>query len=181
MANFRKLKVGDVLSETQFYVVAKIKDDKVQLTTDSGEPVVLNEGYVNSLLNSADQFEKEEKVTRTELADILLNNPRVALTVNYNKQVKDVDVLKEIVDVHQNTAPKDVEKQFKAAIKKALNGEERTMIGRHYSSKDDFGRVHFIDMNAEHDRSKSYDTRQRLVDPRTLNWVVVNGTKYVAK
>jgi len=66
-------------------------------------------------------------------------------------------------------------------LKTALEGEERTMVGRHYGSQDEFGRIKFIDMDAKLDPAKDYDTRQRLVDPRTLNWLILKGVKYIVK
>ena len=178
---FRDLKEGNVLSETQFYVVQKIVGEKVQLGTESGSPIVVDKGYVESLLVSANQYTETQKITRTELAELLVSNPYVAMTVNFNKQVKEADVFKEILDVHKNTAPVKVEKEFKAAIKKALNGEQRTIVGRHNGHKDEFGRVQFIDMEIAKEASATYDKRQRLVDPRTINWLILRGVRYEAK
>lgn len=181
MARFKDLKVGSVLSETQYYKVEAIKGDRVQFVTDAGETVTVNAGYVENLLVSADQFSSEQKITRTDMAELLIQNRNVVMTLNFNKQIKEGDVLTEIEAAYQNSTPAQRTANFKKAIKKALNGEERTMTGRHHGSKDDFGRIHFIDMNIDKEPGKSYDTRQRLVDPRTLNWLIVNGTKYIAK
>lgn len=179
--NFSELKTGSILSETQFYEVAKVVGDKVQLKNDNGENIVVTKQYAESLLNSADQFTSTEKLSRTELVEKFMSSTGVALTANFNKKVDEKDVLSEIMNVHQNTAPKDVEKAFKSSIKKALEGEQRTMIGRHWGNKDEFGRVHFVDMQIAKDASKSYDVRQRLVDPRTLNWFIARGVKYQVK
>ena len=178
---FSKLKKGEVLSEIQFYIVDEVKGNKARLLTDNGEPVVVDSKYVDTLLTSADQFEKEEKVTKTALEEILMNNPRTAVTVNYNKQVKEEDVVKEIETVYSTTAPKDISKKIKEAVSKSMNGVPRTIVGRHYGSKDAGGRIQFIDMNEKKDPSKAYDTRLRLVDTRTLNWAIVDKVKYVVK
>lgn len=181
MAKFSNLKVGEKLSETQFYKVAKIVGDRVQLIPDSGDPIVVDSGYVDSFLNSSDQFDREEKITRTELAEKFKASVNTVFKVSFNKQVKEADVLKEILDAHTKTAPRDVEKAFKAAIKKGIQGEERILSGYHRAGIDDFGRIHVTDMDIEKDASKSYDVRQRLVDPRTINWLIVSGVKYIAK
>lgn len=181
MTNFNKLEVGSVLSETQYYKVVKKVGDKVEFVTDNGETVTVNRGYVESLIVSADQYSREEKITRTELAEMLIQNRNVVMTLNFNKQVKEADVAAEIQAAYENSTPKEFAAKMKKAVKKGLNGEERTMTGRHHGGKDDFGRLHFIDMDILKDASKSYDTRQRLVDPRTLNWLIVNGVKYIAK
>jgi len=85
------------------------------------------------------------------------------------------------MNTHNNTAPKDVEKAFKATVKRALEGEERLMVGRHFGSLDVNSRLHFVDMQIAKDPSKDYDTRNRLVDPRTINYFICRGVKYQVK
>lgn len=182
MTQFKNLKEGHSLSETQYYKVAKISGDRVQLKTDSGENIVVDKAYVESFLTSADQFTETTKVTRTELAEMLISNPNVVMTVNFNKQVKEADVAKEIQEAYENSTPKEFATKMKKAIKAGLNGEQRTMVGRHSGNRDDFGRVHFVDMNIDKDPAKpAYDSRMRLVDPRTINWLILRGTRYEAK
>lgn len=182
MTEFNKLQPKQVLSETQFYLVEKIVGDKVQLSTEIGKPIVVDKGYVETLLVSADQYSKTEKVTRTDLTEVFFANPYIAMTVNFNKQVKEADVATEIQQAYENSTPKEFTSRMKKALKKGLNGEERTMAGRHYGSKDEYGRVRFINMGVDRDESKKdYDTRQRLVDPRTLNWLILKGVKYEVK
>jgi len=178
---FKNLKVGEVLSETQFYTVEKIVKDKVQLRPDQGDTIVVTSDYVDSFLNSADQFTKTEKVTRTELVEKFLSSTRVAMTVNFNKQVKPADVKAAIVSLYPNKGGRLIsEADFKKAVSKAvdLKGEERTMTGRHYGVQDANGRVQFVDMKLP---VNDPSNRMRLVDPRTLNWLIVGGTKYEVK
>ena len=188
MGKFKNLTVGEVLSETQYYKVEKMSGDKVQLVNDNGERIVVNAEYVDGQLSSANQFSKEQKVTRTEMADIMLNNARTAITVNYNKQVKESDVAaeleKEVANAYNTSTPSEVgakiKKAVKASIKKSMQGVERTMIGIHYGSVNEFGRLQFIDMEEEV-KPGGYDNRLKQVDPRTLNWLIVNDIKYVIK
>ena len=183
MSKFKSLVVGEVLSETQYYKVEKIAGNRAQFLTDNGDRVVLDESYVNNLLASAQQFEKTEKVTKTALAEIFMKNARVAMTVQFNKQVKPEDVSKGIVALYDKMGIGMTKADFTKQVKKALNlkGEERVMVGRHYGTTDVNGRVHFIDMNVDKAAGKDYDTRQRLVDPRTLNYIIVNNVKYQVK
>ena|SRR3990167_11301498 len=181
VVDYGLLIADNVLSETQYYQVVKKSGDKVQLVNDSGENIIVDKNYVENCLTSANQFTEEKTVTKTEAANIFLSNPNVAMTVNFNKQVKDTEVVKEIMEAYEGSSVKTMESAIKKAVKRALEGEERTMIGRHSSSQDEYGRVHFVDMSVTKDVSKSYDVRQRLVDTRTLNWLVVNGIKYTVK
>lgn len=177
---FSTLKPKEVLSETQFYTVDKISGNQVQLSTDSGESIVVDKPYVEALLTSASQFSKEEKLSKTEVAQKFLSSSGVAVTVNFNKQVKEADVVKEIMEKVSGAAIKDIEKAVKAGVKKALEGEERTMVGRHFGEINEFGRVNFIDME-QAKGAGAYDARLRQVDPRTINWFICRGVKYVVK
>lgn len=177
----KQIKVNDFCSETQYYEIVKVQGDTVTLKNDEGEGIEVNKNYAETFLSSASEFTSEEKLSRTELTEKFMTCTGVALTVNFNKKVEAKDVLTEIMNTHQNTAPKDVEKAFRATVKKALEGEERTMIGRHYGSVDVNGRIHFVDMQIARDKTKDYDNRNRLTDPRTLNWFICRGVKYTVK
>jgi len=133
------------------------------------------------MLSSAHDFAKEEKITKTELANIFISSSRVAMTVCFYKQVKETDVVKEISDAVASAKIAEIEKAIKKGVKKAIIGEERVMKGRHYGSMDEFGRINFVDMEIPKDTTKSYDVRMRLVDPRTISYLVVNNIKYSVK
>lgn len=181
MSTFKALKVGDTLSELSFYKVEKVVGNQVQLQVDGGESIVMDSGYVDSFLQSGDQFDKEEKISKTEMSEILLAHPRTALTISFNKQVDPASVVKEIEDVYQNTAPNKISGEIKKTVTRALVGEERILVGRFHGGQDEFGRINAVDMNIEKDKSKSYDNRLRKIDPRTLNWLIVNRVKYSLK
>lgn len=178
---FKSLKTGEVLSEQQFYKVVKTSGDKVQLKNDNGEMIVVDSNYAEKCLTSANQHTSEKTVNKTEAAAIFLSQAGVAITVNFNKQVKEADVVKEIMSTYEGSAPKVFEAAVKKAIKSALTGTERTMVGRHYGDMNELGRVQFIDMEEEKTPGKDYDSRQRQVDPRSINWFISRGVKYTVK
>lgn len=179
--NFSKLKAGEVLSEQQFYTVKKVVGNKVQLENDNKENIVVTSDYAESCLTSAIQYKDEKPVSKTEAAQIFLSHSGTAITVNFNKQVKEADVVSEIMTTYQGSTPKDFEKALKKSIKGALEGTERTMVGRHYGELNELGRVQFIDMEEAKASGKDYDSRLRQVDPRSINWFVSRGTKYIVK
>lgn len=181
--DIKKIKVGDVLSETQFYKVSKVIEGGLELVTDGGQSIKLGDKYVEQLLVSGNLYDSTEKITRTDLAEKVISSSRIAMSVNYNKQVKDVDVTKGITNIYEELGMGMSKIDFGKKVKKALSlkGEERTMIGRHYGSVDNNGRLSFIDMNEVNNPDKDYDTRLRLVDPRTLNWAIIEGVKYQVK
>lgn len=186
MTQFSKLKVGSKLSETQYYEVSKLGNSEVHLRNDLGEDIIVDSKYAEKCLISADQFTNEKNMSRTDITNLFLSSTNVVLTVNYNKQVKEDEVKKQLYALYPNKGGKilsesEYKQKIAATITEALVGEERTMVGRHYGSQDEFGRVHFIDMEQTKDTSKDYDTRQRLVDPRTINWLILKGVKYKVK
>lgn len=179
--NFEDLKTGDKLSETQYYSVVKKSGNKVQLKNGLDQDIVVDKAYVQDCLTSANQFEKEEKLNRTDLAALFLKSSNVALTVSFNKKVKDTDVVKEIMDAYEGSTPKTIETAIKKAVKKGMNGEERVLVGYHTGVQDDFGRVSAVDMNIVKDPTKEYNSALRLVDPRELNYLILKGVKYTVK
>lgn len=180
-ATFKKLKVGEKLSETQYYSVVKIAGNKVQLKNGLDQDIVVDENYVNDCLVSGNQFDEERKVSKTDLTKIFLENPNVVFTVSFNKQVKETDVVSEIMSSYEGATPKTMEAAIKKAVKRALSGEERVLTGYHTGIQDEFGRVSAVDMNITKDPAKDYNSSLRLVDPRQLNYLILKGVKYIVK
>lgn len=176
--DFKKLKEGEKLCETQFYKVVKIKGDKVQIVNGLGQNTVVDKNYVENCLISGEQFTEEKSITKTELAKLFLENPNVVFTVSFNKQVKPEDVTKEIMGAYEGSTVKTMEAAIKKAVKGALNGQERVLTGYHTGVQDDFGRVSALDMNID---SSTPGSAMRLVDPRQLNYLIIKGVKYNVK
>ncbi len=179
--NFNKLIIGEILSETNYFIVEKIVGKEVQLKVGD-KSVVLNEGYVNNYLNSAEQFEKEEKKTKTELAELFINSPRIAMTVAFYKQdtsktkkAFDAEKLAKIEEI-RNARVSNVEKLLNDLIEnpitKTIPGELRIMKGRHYGVIDDLGRVQFTDMEV------TTGSQERQVDTRSITYLIINNVKY---
>jgi hypothetical protein len=178
---FEELKKGACLSEVQYYRVVKVSGTKIQLKNGLEQDIVVDKEYVQDCLTSADQYTEEVKVTKTEMAKLFLENPNVVFTISFNKQVKPEDVSKEIMGAYEGSTPKTMEMAIKKAVKSALNGIERVLVGYHNGIQDDLGRISAIDMNIEKDPTKDYNNALRLVDPRTINYLILRGKKYIVK
>ena len=183
---------GSILSETSFYVVKSLeKGGKVVVVDDYGHSINLSERYVKEITVSADQYDTEEKKTKTEMQEIFFASPRLAMTVAYitqssEKPKKEYDAEKaakidEISRASLSTAAVLLGDLIDNPITREIPGKLRVMKGRHYGSQDTNGRVSFIDMEITRDASKDYDTRTRLMDPRTIQWMIVNKVKYTQK
>lgn len=192
----KNLKVGSILSETSFFVVKKVNANDITVNDDLGNELTIGNPYVEAVLNSADYAEKEEKKTMTELADLFINSPRIAMTVAFFKKdtAKTQKAYKAevqaAIDKVQNAKVSDVpgllQDLIENPISKVTPGDLRVMKGRHNGFVDDLGRIHFIDMELPKELKKNkegveYDTRKREVDPRTIQYLIINGTKFSLK
>jgi|SRR6478736_753032 len=185
------LKPGSILSETSFYVVKTVNKGQIDVVDDHGNPVTIGDKYAEQILVCADYYEKEEKKTSTELADLFINSPRIAMTVCFITKGKEKTKTayeaekKAKIDEIQNAslanATKLLNDLIEHPITRSIPGGERVMKGRHYGHVDEFGRIHFTDMEIAQDKSKDYDVRKREVDPRTIQWLIINKVKYSHK
>ena len=68
--NLKEIEVGDVFSEESHYVVEKINKDSIEFKhLESGKIVKLSNEYVQGLLNTSDQYEREVKVGKEDKKD----------------------------------------------------------------------------------------------------------------
>lgn len=167
------LKVGDRLSETQYYIVKDIIGDTVQVQNERGFDFGISKNIIEEGMHTSSQFIREEKVSRTELVDILSKVGDTIFTVNYNKQpqAKDVNEAIALGNKGRIMATKDLQK----IVNKAYKGENRTLVGYLINTQTGFGRSQVIDLEIE----DGYNVR--LVDHRTLNFLISRNVKYIVK
>lgn len=171
-----KLKVGDVYSRHSFGKIIEIDRFRGMATiqNSNGDKWSIGLGVLELEFTIAEQYESEEKLSRTALIELMRVYPRTAMTINFNKKVKPNDNADEILNLIDESI-KSGKAPTKTAVRKLAAshqvGDERTMIGFHANSFDEHGRLKF----------QEADKGQRLVDPRTINWAIVNRVKYVVK
>lgn len=115
----------------------------------------------------ADQVATDTKVSRTEVIEVLNAHPRTAMTVNFNKAPDP----KAIADALRLGQDKMTDRAWRTKVGELVAGEERTMVGHHYGFYDEHKRLQF----------QEEEKGQRLVDPRSINWLIVNQVKYTVK
>lgn len=186
------MKKGSVLSETQFYTVQNVKSNgDVVVFNETNQEITLGKQYVQQLCNSAEEFTKVEAATKTQLADILLKNSNIAMTVAFYKtsteksakayKAEKQAAIDKITNATVKEVPSLLEELIENPITKIIPGDLRIMVGRHHGNVDDLGRVQFIDMEADKGTRADWDGRNRQVDPRTLQYIIVAGVKYELK
>lgn len=183
-------KQGETLSENSYFTVKSVSGNTLNVVDDHGSDLTIGVDYADRVLKSADTFSEEVQLPKTQLADLLINTPRVAMTVCFVKQDK-AKTAKQYkaekaaaIEAVQNAKVSEVEgllnDLIENPISKVIPGETRVMKGRHSGYIDELGRLQFIDMEAEMGVS-THDARVRQIDPRTVQYIIVNGTKYNLK
>lgn len=205
--NVLEIRVGDVFSEESHYTVKSIgKDSIVFIHLESGKEVKLSISYVQSLLNTSDQFHETKEVTREDKKD---GTPGIrtifesiksseVFTVVFKKQDKP-KTKKQINEEREAQREKAIElidkakkqkKSMAVAYKTALEyiqdnpildyveGEERVLRGfkLQFVSRD--GKYRCLDMDIER---TSKETGERLVNINTIEQLIYNGVKYIVK
>lgn len=188
MKKTTSLKTGSILSESSFFTVKATKPAGVVLVDDFGNEITIGNEYVEKILVSADYFETEEKKTMTELAEMFINSPRIALTVAFitkddvkTKKAYEAEVqaaIDKVTNAKVGDVPTLMRQLIENPVSRIIPGELRIMKGRHYGEKNDLGRIQFTDMELP---NTDANKRLRWVDPRTIQHLIVNKVKYVLK
>ena len=205
--NLSEIEVGDIFSEESHYIVKEIKDSNIVFEhLESGKEVKLSNEYVNTMLNTSDQYEREVKVTKDDKKD---GTPGIrtifegiksseVFTVVFKKQdkaktKKQLEAEREAQRAEATALidkAKEQRRSMAVAYKEALEfiqnnpvkdyieGEDRVLRGykMQFVSKD--GKYKCRDMDIER---TGKETGERLVNINTISQLVYNGVKYVVE
>lgn len=184
MVNTKKLVKGEILSETSYFTVKEVKSQSTSVTDSNGNELEIGNSYIEKVLNSADQFDNTIELNQTEVIAKFIESSRVATSVHFRKADKPktkkafnaekVSKREEIMLAPTSKVPALLDNLMDNPILDYIPGEMRTMKGYHEGSIDDRGRVQFKDM----EDPKGF---MKQVDPRTIQWIIVNNTKYIVK
>lgn len=185
ITDITKLKAGEYLSETQYYRIITVAEDTIEVQNERGlrfkvAPHIIAEG-----IYTAHQYRREEIVNKTEIATIFHNVDNTVFSVNFNKQLKERDAREALLDLYtemegQNITKQEYEQKVKDIVKSTYQGEERTLVGYKLGVDENLGRSLVIDLEQKYG-DKEYDQRIRLVDHRTINWLIYKNVRYVVK
>lgn len=170
-----KVVVGERMAMFNYYVVTEVDGNYVHCTDHNGQSVRIGRGIVADAMTSTSQFTREEKVTKTRLAQIMEGLGHAAFRVTFTKQVA-------ATTVADGLDGKDLASQAKRrkVVKQLMDGEKRVMHARLWRSAEgddvemELGRYKVVDLEA----SEPGKPAQRLVDTRTVTELVVEGVRY---
>lgn len=145
--NASSVKSGDLMSLVYYVKVKAVDPARHELIVEDldngGAEIMLRGKELIETSHSADQHLEEEKVSKTQAAEILVHSINRPLTVSFLK----------------------------------ADGTERIIRGRLVKPEPLLGRSMVEDL----DIPSAEINRLRQVDHRTINWLVVEGVKYVVK
>lgn len=168
-----KVQIGSVFSRHSFGSVIGFERDQfgkriAKLRNSTGYEWGVGEEILEQEFSFADQYDDEIKLSRTDILKILVENSHTAMTVVWRKKLDPKLVAKTLAAGQGAQSDKDWNK----AVEAALEGESRTMIGHHFGSFNEHGRLKFEEHGEEH---------QKQIDPRTVDALIVGRVRYVVK
>lgn len=171
-SNLCRTKKGEFFSRTSYIKVVNAFANAVEVQNEQGVTWQIIKGIFEAECFSASQFDGEpEYMTRTQLVEKFNSIGNAVYTVNFNKQPKLTDAF----DAIANKGEIKSNKELKKLLSKAMDGEERTLIGYTVSRDVALGRSMVVDLE------QSGDDRLRQVDHRSLNWFICQNVKYQVK
>lgn len=179
--NYDKLKVGDYVSENQYYRVDQIVGNVAVMENERGKLVQVDREMIEEGMFSANYVSADETVSQTVAAEMFDTFGAEVLQVNYTKKADKASFAAVLDNFKQTNSIISAnhmlnlsEEEVLKLMKQALQGEERTLTGYITSREQKLGRVQMLDLELP----ATEKWRNRLVDLRTINWFIHKGTKY---
>jgi len=146
---------------------------KVVTPNNTTNELTMSRDIMEYEMDSGTLFDKEEKLSRSNIIELMINAKESVMTVTFHKQL-DESFISEAL----SAAPKDTwgnATKLKALSKEITHGKECTMTCFLSKSEGKLGRSRVIDLNAP------WGMNYRQVDHRTVTSLVLKNVKYTVK
>jgi hypothetical protein len=160
----KNLKEGDYLSRISYCkVIKKNKDSNFSVENENKYSWNISSNIVEREMIPISHYHTIHKKTMTELATILINAGNIGLTICFEKKPQEKNI--ENILNSNNVSNKEMSK-------KLLKGDIRVMLCRLINAEPLLGRSRVMDLEIN---------EKRLIDHRTIKWIVYNYNKYELK
>jgi len=176
--NPEELNLGEWLSRISYIKIISREKDGFNVQNEEGTTWFIDKDIVSAECYSVQTLQqKEEVVTRSRLAQIVKDETRgCVFKCCFLKAVTQASLEETLLQLTE--LPSTMKKvDLKKVSKELLKGEKRELTGYFVDVDESTGRFKVVDLNAD----GVGQARFRQVDPRTLEWVIIRGVKYVAK
>ena len=146
------LKKGNWFSQITYYKVKEIDDENVIVRTmKDSQTLTLSKDILNTEMNSGHAYDSEDKVTRTQLIEILQNARESCMTIKFHKKIDD-KYIKEVMSENFKAAKDLKNAKLLAQVSKELTqGAATTMTCCLTNSETNkLGRSNILDLNVPH-------------------------------
>ena len=167
----KQMKVGQNFSCISYLRVDKIDGDKITVKNQLGGAWFISKDLLVRDMWSADHFDKEVKVTMTDLSEIIQSCRDTIFTVSFKKKIDAKQVEAKLLS--STYADLSVDAKMKEFSKQLVEGEACTLTGHLIDCDNFLGRSHMIDLNA------AAPNNVRQVDHRTIDYIIFKNVKYV--
>lgn len=171
-----KLAVGNWFSSVQYYKIKSITDkDNAQVATpqNSSMELTMSRDILEYEMNSATLYDKEEKISKTNIIELLVNARETIFTVTFHTQVNDKWVKEVLSNAEKEHFTND--KKMKELGKKVVAGKQTEMTCFLTSTDGKLGRSSVMDLKAP------WGMNFRQIDHRTVESLILKNVKYVVK
>jgi hypothetical protein len=168
-----KLGIDNWFSSIQYYKVKQILDGENCLVESNKSEIKLSRDIMEYEMFSGMISDKEEKITRTQIAEKLIEAKDTVLTVTFNKKVDDKHVMELLATVTASDQ-KNADKLKKVA-KDMTTGKEMEMTCHLVSTEGKLGRLNCLDLNVP------APMNFRMIDLRTVHSLTLKNVKYILK
>ena len=172
--NIDKLSVGDWFSDTKYLRVDNIKPSKLlEATTSDGKKLVISEDIVQNEMYSSVHFAEEEKVTRTQLAEVLEDAGNKVFSAIFRGKVSEKNAAEMINGLDMETLLSS--RKLNKFVKEMLKGKEIQMTAHLAKSEPKLGRSLVIGLDI------AGPSKFRQIDHRGMESIIFKNKKYILK
>ena len=146
----KKLAVGDWLSQITYYKVKEIVDKdtvKVATSVNPSKVLTMSRDILEYEMHSSKAFDEKQKVSRTEMVNLLVDAKESVMTIKFHKKVDDTHIKSVLLGIKNQNDLKDA-KSLKQLSKEICTGKDVEMVCSLSRTEGKLGRSSIIDLNA---------------------------------